>query len=214
MKRIWLRILIAVFTFLIGVGSVYLTWLAYRKPLELPPLDSQVKMENPGPLTDSASTSNTKSVKEEWEELAAADSCTQGLRYYSPDFDSYDPGEVDNPEAGVFHSTRWVAFFRRDQNETVPFLISQIPKRAETHIHIAPFGKATKGELAVYCLQFILKVNWYELRKDYETRFDRIDYGYTTDQRLLQKIIGTRRGAKEMMALWRNVYDRSQNQSP
>ena len=207
MKRIGLRAIIAVFTFIIGVSSAYLVWLAYRTPAELPPPNSQV--EPPQLISSTAPSSDNKSAKEEWEDLAKLGGCTLGLHYYSPRFDSYDPEKGVNPEAGIFYGKRWVAFFRRDQDETVPFLISQIPNRVNTNVHIDPFGQATKGELAVYCLQYILKVNWYELKKGYQIRFDKIDYEYTTDQDLLQKIIGTRRGSKEMMELWQKFYEQS-----
>ena len=207
MKRIGLRVIIAGFTFLIGVSSAYLIWLAYRKPAGLPTPNSQAELTKP--ISYTAPSAGTRSAKEEWEELVKLGGCTLGLRYYDPRFESYDPEKGVNPEAGIFYGQRWVAFFRRDKNETVPFLISQIPKRVQTNVHIDPFGPAIKGELAVYCLQYILKVNWYELEKEYQIRFDKIDYEYTTDQELLQKIIGTKRGAQEMMELWQKVYEQS-----
>ncbi len=208
-KRIGLRAFIAAFTFIIGVSSAYLVWLAYRKPAELPPTDYQLEITEPVAKTAASSDVSNKSAQEEWEELAALGGCTLGFRFYEPQFESYEPVDDAKTEAGIFYSKRWVTFFRRDKQSTVPFLISQISNKAQTNVHIDPFGAATKGELAVYCLQYILKVNWYELKKDYQTRYDKIDYEYTTDQDLLQKIIGTKREAKEMMDLWRQVYEQS-----
>jgi hypothetical protein len=208
MNRICLRVFIAALTFIIGVSSAYLAWLAYRKPAELPPTNYQLEITEPFTKTAASPEVSNKSSQEEWEELAGLGGCTLGFRFYEPQFESYQPVEA-NTEAGIFYNKRWVAFFRRDKHSTVPFLISQISNKAQTNVHIDPFGAATKGELAVYCLQYILKVNWYELKKEYQTRFDKIDYEYTTDQDLLQKIIGTKRGAQEMMDLWQKVYEQS-----
>jgi hypothetical protein len=205
MKRIWLRIFIAVFTFIIGVSSSYLLWLIYSQPAEIPPVNSQIEMPQPRPKTIASYQANP--AQEEWEQLAALGGCTLGLRYYSPQFDSYDPEQGVNDEAGIFYGTRWVAFFRRDKHQTVSFLVSQIPNKSITNVHIDPFGPATKGELAVYCLQYILKVNWYELKQEYQARFDKIDYEYSSDQDLLQRMIRTKRGAQEMMDLWQQVYE-------
>ena len=207
MKQLWFKILIAGFTFAIGVGSAYLAWSAYKHPVDVPPL--HLRADSPGPVMNVATAPDTRSVKEEWEELVALGGCTLGRRYYSPQFDTYEPDEGGNPEAGIFYRKRWVAFFRRDKKETVPFLISQIPSKAKTSVHIDPLGNAQRGELAVYCLQYILKVNWYELKKEYQGRFDSIDYEYSTDQELLQRTIGTKRGAKEMMGLWQAAYERA-----
>ena len=206
MKRLWPTVLITVVTFLVGVGA-YSAWFVYKSPVVVPPMHSQVEIS--APVMNVVTRPDSKPVKEEWEELARLGGCTLGHRYYSPRFDSYDPEKGVNPEAGIFYEERWVAFFRRDKKETVPFLISQIPSKAKTDIHIDPYGNASRGELAVYCLQYILKVNWYELQKEYQSRFDSIDYEYSTDQDLLQRIIGTKRGSREMMDLWQAVHERA-----
>jgi hypothetical protein len=207
MKSLGFKLSAAILAFIIGVGSAYLVWLAYEGPVDLPPLNSQLEL--PRPISYTAPLSNAKSAKEEFEELAMLGGCTLLCRYYSPRFESYDPEKGVNPEAGIFYGKRWVAFFRRDKSETVPFLLSQIQSKAKTNVHVDPYGQATRGELAVYCLQYILKVNWYKLKKEYQTRFDKINYEYTTDQALLQKIIGTKRGAQEMSELWRKLYEQS-----
>ena len=63
-----------------------------------------------------------------------------------------------------------------------------------------------KGEAAIYALQHILKVNWYELKEDYRVRYGRAGYPFT-HQALLQQIIKTKGGAKEMQDLWMRYYD-------
>jgi hypothetical protein len=210
MKRIETRILIAVLTFITGVWSAYLVWLVFSNPV-LPPLNSGLQTKELLKKADTSSVSSNESgsVEEEWEELAKQGGCLFGSKYYSPSFEAYYPADKYNAEAGVFYSPRWVAFFRRDRRETVPFLIQQIPDKTQTNMHVDPFGPAIKGELAIYCLQYILKVNWYELKGDYKKRFDNINYEYSSDQELLQKLIGTKSGARQMMGLWEKVYERT-----
>ena len=207
MTRVWPKVLTAVVTLVVSVGCGYSAWLAYKYRVEVPPTRSQEDL--PAPAMNVVTPPDAKRVKEVWEELIRLDGCTLGQRYYSQQFDPLDPEKKVSPEAGIFYQESWVAFFRRDKKETVPFLISQIPSKENTSIHIDPFRNATRGELAVYCLQFILKVNWYELQKEYQSRFDRIDYQYSNDQDLLQRIIGTKRGSLEMMDLWRAVYEKA-----
>src|SRR4051812_17256691 len=134
MKRIWLRVLIAGFTFIIGISSAYLVWFVYSKPDELPPVSPP--MVDSAPVTNVATRSDARPAQEEWEELAKVGGCTLGSYYYSPRFDDYDPEEGENFEAGIFYGKRWVAFFRRDKSETVPFLLGQIPNRARSNVHI------------------------------------------------------------------------------
>ncbi|HKC63451.1 MAG TPA: hypothetical protein VKB86_07430 [Pyrinomonadaceae bacterium] len=210
MKRTFLRLSAGIITFLLGISSVYLVWLSYKKPVGLLPAGERIQMPESVKRFDTLTetTKEIKPAKEEWEELAEIGGCTFGRVYYDPEFESIKIPERDNPEAGVIFSRRWIAFLRRDKDETVPFLISQIPNKSRTHVHIDPFDMATKGELAVYCLQFILKRNWDELKEDYKARLEAINIDYTNPQAELRKIIGTKRGATEMMNLWKQVYER------
>lgn len=214
MKHTLLRLSAGIVTFLLGICFVYLVWLSYQMPVGLLLKSVQIKMPESVKGFDAPHnvTEEIKPAKEEWEELAEIGGCTFGRVYYDPEFESIKLPERDNPEAGVIFSRRWISFLRRDKNETVPFLISQIPNRRKTHVHIDPFDMATKGELAVYCLQFILKRNWDELKEDYKARLDAIkdgdDIGYWNPQAVLRRIIGTRRGAAEIMSLWKQLYER------
>lgn len=210
MKRTILRLSAGAVAFLLGVCSVYLIWLSYRKPARLLPASGQMKTPEAIKRIAAPPTpqDEIKPAREEWEELAELGGCTFGRVYYHPDFELVTAPERDNPEAGALFSRRWIAFLRRDKDTTVPFLISQIPNKGQTNIHIDPYDMATKGELAIYCLQFILKLNWDELKEEYKVRLDTIDMEYTNPQALLRRIIRTKRGAAEMVNLWKQVSKR------
>jgi len=214
MRRNLLRISVAALAFAVGVCSVYLVWLATLETVAWPEVETQMPKPEPVARSEASDTRaclapESGSVREEWEELAELGGCTFGRCYYHPSFESYQPGERYNPERGVLFSRRWVAFLRRDKGATVPFLLSQIPNKAATNVHIDPLDNATKGELAVYCLQFILKANWDELSPEYKTLSENVNYEYTNHQALLRRLIGTRRGAKKMADLWRRLHERS-----
>ena len=58
----------------------------------------------------------------------------------------------------------WNSFlFEQNKGELAGFLINQLPDKTTTQIHTCPDKNATKGELALYCLQGISKVNVDEL---------------------------------------------------
>jgi hypothetical protein len=49
-------------------------------------------------------------------------------------------------------------------------------------------------------------VNWYELKEDYRVRYEKVGYPFT-HQALLQQIIKTKGGSKEMQDLWMKYYE-------
>jgi hypothetical protein len=59
--------------------------------------------------------------------------------------------------------------FDVDNKELALFLINQLPDKTTTQIHTCPNENATKGELALYCLQGISKINFDEF-SGYESK--------------------------------------------
>ena len=90
-------------------------------------------------------------------------------------------------------------------------MINQIPDKRKTRAHVCPLDDATSGELAVYCLQHILKVNWPELSEDYGKMFDH-KAEEVTSQSLLRGAIRGEKGAGKMMALWRGYYEKGRRE--
>lgn len=57
----------------------------------------------------------------------------------------------------------WFDFFSFPKSELTPFLISKFSDTTSTKIHTCPCMTARNGEVAVYALQNIYKINWYDL---------------------------------------------------
>lgn len=58
----------------------------------------------------------------------------------------------------------WVHFLSNvEKKQFAEFLIQQIPNSEKSKIHTCPFDVATKGELAIYCLQGLYLTNFYDL---------------------------------------------------
>jgi len=215
MKRSLLKPVVAVLTFLIGVACAYSAWLIYRqKPESLPnathaeqptPERSQPALQSQPPP---AAQNTAASIEEEWRNLTQASFCFLGSEYY------YTDATVPREPAPPFDPYRWLPSLRVDEPKGIDFLIRQMPDHASSFAHVDPFQPATRGELAVYCLQHIMKVNWYELKPEYKAMCEKVELrGYGSYQAELRSIIHNRRGAKEMKELWLRKYE-SRKSSP
>lgn len=206
LKQLTIRYAIALATFFVGVSVAYLIWFADRQwaPASIAASASRSNAVN-SPTASSEANVEEKSVEDEWAGLIEAGGCLLGSEYYNPQTEALAERRA-SAEAGVFTNQKWQAFFRRNKQETVPFLVNQISAKSKTNLHVDPFQNAIKGEAAVYALQHILKANWYELKEDYRVRYNKSGYPFT-HQALLQQVIKTKSGAKEMQALWMRYYE-------
>lgn len=208
MRRTLFQPGVAVVTFIIGVGSAYVGWFALSGRSTLLPEIIQVRPSRLAlsEFTPKARTRRATTIEQEWEELTTATFCFLGSQdYYPPrDFETSESRRIGETS---FNPYGWLPAIRNDKRAAVAFLINQIPVRAKTHAHICPFDSAWKGELAIYCLQHILKINWYELDGEYRRRLDSLNIDYSTRQSLLRSIIRSKRGAKEMMRRWMERYE-------
>jgi hypothetical protein len=153
MNRTAIRIGIASVTFLIGVSVVYLIWFTGRRSAPTPTVVSPSAPEPvKSPISSSDAKLEEKSVEDEWAELVEVGGCLFGSEYYNPQSEALTQERVPAEAPGVFYNQRWQAFYRRNKQETVPFLVKQIPDKSKTNLHIDPFQPPIKGELAVYAL--------------------------------------------------------------
>ena len=211
MNHIALKVAAAIITFMLGVGCVYVGWLASRSD-DIPPIANYEFEVDPDPSHAAERLvfqEPQRSLEEEWKEITTTSLCTGGV-YYNPELEAQREAEAAGEiysESPLFNPFLLMPSLKRGQHAAIDFLIRQIPDRALTHAHVCPQATMTKGEMAVYCLQQMLKVNWYDLKEEYAARYH---YMYKTDvmesQYLLKGILKSTSRAREMQELWTEYY--------
>ena len=216
MKRIILRFAILATTFAVGITCVYFVWFAHTSPDSPRPAAPEPRVAAPAPdirnIQPPTAEARERPIEEDWRELTRANFCFFGSNMYSPEREAM--ASVPMETGAPFSPYRWLPSLRRDEPAGVAFLIRQIPDKSRAAAHVDPFDIALKGELAVYCLQHIMKVNWYELKDEYRARLDRAvarDPGEF--QGALLRIIKNKRESKEMMGLWVRRYEQLKQSS-
>jgi hypothetical protein len=100
---------------------------------------------------------NIIQLKKDWDSLINVKGCLSGEQWIK---DKKWGGEG----CILTIDKAWNSFlFETDKGELALFLIIQLSDKTITQIHTCPFENATKGELALYCLQGISKVNFDEI---------------------------------------------------
>jgi hypothetical protein len=95
---------------------------------------------------------------------------------------------------------RWKDFlYETDKKQLAEFLIAQIPNKKTTKIHVCPFNTATKGELAIYCLQGISLVNFQELSPELEA----LQKTHIYEQTWILEIQNSKKQRENLQKLWR-----------
>jgi|GEM_PF-4887693 len=59
--------------------------------------------------------------------------------------------------------------------------------------------------MAVYCLQHLLKINWYELKEDYKKQVE----SNSNSQEILRRILKNKVHLKELQGLWMKKLEES-----
>ena len=85
--------------------------------------------------------------------------CLGGQQYFNPN-------SVKHTRL-VFSEKEWLNFSNHDKEELTDFLILKLADTAATKIHTCPFGSATVGEMAIYCLQHLHKTNWQDFQENH-----------------------------------------------
>jgi hypothetical protein len=132
-----------------------------------------------------------------WNELSNNEACLTGGQYCIE-------GKCDSEGCCLTEDKKWKSFLKINENDIVPFLISQISDTSISVVHVCPYDNALKGELAVYCLQHIFKLNWYEI-------FEIVDTNYTIPdsnqlQEKLREILKSDADRSKLIDLWNVVY--------
>lgn len=99
-------------------------------------------------------------------------------------------GEFGGAGCVMLNSKGWKIFFERDEKQISDFLISKISKdTTKTKIHTCPFFNALEGEVAVYSLQKIYKLNWYDFNEFKEYKNRESESSLENHQAWLQRIL-------------------------
>jgi hypothetical protein len=106
---------------------------------------------------------NIIELKKDWDSLTNVKGCLSGRQWVK---DKKWGGEG----CILTIDKAWNSFlFETNKGEVALFLINQLPDNTTTQIHTCPYENAIKGELALYCLQGISKVNFDEIL-DFEAK--------------------------------------------
>ena len=141
-------------------------------------------------------------IVQEWGLLIKLDGCLVGGQYCSD-------GNCGGEGCCLNWDDKWINFIKLPKETTVPFLISRIHNTNETETHACPFQNAIEGELAIYCMQHILKINWFDLKKEYKKYFKMAEHEkeFVPLQYNLQKIIKNKEKTKQMAELWKKYFN-------
>jgi hypothetical protein len=138
-------------------------------------------------------------IKEKWDSLCKLSGCLTGGQYVNNGkFGSEGCALTDNPE--------WLQFFAIKHRDLAAFLIGQIRNTAKTKTHTCPFQNSNKGELAIYCLQNIYKVNFFDLTVPYSEIEKNIVAKYGNEQAWIWAMQKDKKKAWELERQWWIVY--------
>jgi hypothetical protein len=99
---------------------------------------------------------------------------------------------------------QWRDFlFKTDKKQLAAFLIEQIREKSKTRTHTCPYDLATKGELAVYCLQGISKVNFDDLSPEFKLVQEKHKY----KQSGILAILNSKKQRTELQKLWKKKFE-------
>lgn len=101
----------------------------------------------------------------------------------------------------------WRTFFKQNKKELTKYLIEQLPDTNGSRVHACPFSHTTRGELAVYALQKLHKVNWYDLDPAFARKERDLKIGepYYSIQSQLLEHLSDKKQLELMIFKWRDV---------
>ena len=100
-------------------------------------------------------------------------------------------------------SDDWKIFFERDKSQISNFLIAKIiGDTTKTSIHTCPFSNATEGEVAIYSLQKIYGLNWFDFEEFNEYQNRESESSRENHQAWLQNILEDESKKEMLIDLW------------
>jgi hypothetical protein len=138
-------------------------------------------------------------IKEKWDYLCSHDGCLTSGQYL------YD-GKFGSKSCVLTTDSFWIQFFAIPQRDLAAHLIGQIPDTAKTRIHTCPYQLASKGEIAIYCLQNIYKINFYDLTPQYSDIEKNIVAKFENEQNWIWSIQKSKEQTWELQRQWWIVF--------
>lgn len=116
------------------------------------------------------------------------------------------PGFLEHPAS--------LAFLAKPRKELTYFLLNLLSDTSETRVHTCPFYTATNGEVAVYFLQRIFEVNWYDLKGFRNYRRKKVTSSLDSHQVWLQAILKDPQKREKMKKRWLEEYVKWERDNP
>ena len=102
------------------------------------------------------------------------------------------------------NSEGWEKFFNKDIKLLSNFLIDKISNdTTKTNIHTCPFFTAMEGEIAVYGLQKLFRINWYDFNEFNEFQNRQSESSTENHQAWLQNILKNKKKREILINCWK-----------
>lgn len=150
--------------------------------------------------------SNSKTqplLESKWEELIfEKGGCLGGDQYVS---ETSDKKANYNPKPLVFSGEIWSQLRTFNKYDLTELLINKVQDTSQTKVHVCPFFTATEGEMAIYALQKIHQVNWYDFEEFGEFKDRAITNSDDQPQIWLQNILKNGQQRSNLVRLFENL---------
>jgi hypothetical protein len=187
---------IVTFVFLSSYAFCFSSSNYYRK---VPIYDSICKI-NTHSINKHPTQLSVKNLDSLWKELLfKEEGCLVGGQYV------YD-GRFGGEGCVMSYSEEWKYFFNFDKKQISEFLITKITSNTtKTKIHTCPYDDATEGEMAVYALQKIFLINWYDFAEFVKYKNKLLNNSDINHQKLLQNILANSSKREILINCWKNI---------
>jgi hypothetical protein len=160
----------------------------------------------------------TDSLALRWKRLLGKSCCLLGRQYCFKGKKGKRHCTIDylvpkDRDGACFNRKRWRDYLLAKRHRVATFLLTRLSSTKKTQVHTCPFLSAVEGEVAVYALQQIVRVNWFELSPTFAaiykkasnpplpTRKKPYQQG-TNPQAALKKLLRSKKTRKNIAALF------------
>ena len=192
--------IIGFITFIIVTASVYaFTPSKTSYNLNCYCNDSFFKKDNDS-LVNNQNQLNKINLDSLWKSLLfKEEGCLVGGQYV------YD-GRFGGEGCVMSTSEDWKLFFSLDKKKITDFLITKITANTtKTKIHTCPYEDALEGEIAVYSLQKIFLINWYDFAEFVKHKNKLLNNSDINHQKLLQSILTNSSKREILINCWKTI---------